>query len=1268
MCKLFLRMIFAAVLSAGLFGSAFAVETVQLGSTPTGVKILSQDQNELVMQIDIGSVDFRTVNTSDGDFVLLTIDGFTRSHNIGEPNLPMVNRILSVPFDCELETEVLDYDIEEISLSDLQLTNPLIPVQPSLSKSESPEDVPFEYNLDVYRQAGYYSLPLAQSSILGTMRALHMGMVSIAPVEYNPTENTIRVYKHLTVRVSYLHPDWAKTEKMQRLYHSPFFTPIYNRVINYEKQAPMILDDLVTYPVKYLIISDRMFEDQLQPLIEWKIKKGFNIITAYTDDIGYSTYAIKNYIQDIYYSSNPPEDDPVPSFVLLVGDTPQIPTFDGNAGSHVTDLRYCEFTGDDFPEIYYGRFSAQDESYLQPQIDKTLEYEQYTMPDPSYLGEVTLISGVDYYYAETHGNGQINYGTNLYFNLAHGIEDHTWLYPQSDDPGASAAIIQTVNEGVGFINYTAHCGHSGFGDPSFTVSDIYNLTNDHKYLLGIGNCCLSNTFDESTPCFGEAWLQASERGGVGYIGASNSTYWDEDYWWGVGYGPVIGNGPSYEQTGPGAYDGIFHDHGEPVSQHYITNDAVIFAGNMGVTESGSGLTQYYWEAYHLMGDPSVMTYFGVPSVNNVEHDETVMMTAPSFTVLADPGSYVGISVEGVVHGAGYVDETGMVEVQLIQFEQPGTADIVITAQNRQPYTSTIVITAPDGSYVVVDSCTINDSAGNNNGLVDYGESILLGMTLVNVGPDEASDVTAILSTEDEYTTITDDTESFGNIAGDFGYVNVDDAYAFDVSFDVPDGHLISFELEITGNERETWTSHFTIPVYAIPSLQVEPTYYVVYLDSGGAVTHDLTISNAGGGSLDFYAEAIADFRTASEPEDEIEEDSVIDNDIEISYVDGLTYYNYVGPKVEYKDDFGDGLITDFGGPDEYGYRWIDSDEPDGPTYNWIDITDFGIPISGLGDDTNVGPFDIGFNFPFYGNTFSTFRFCTNGWISFTSNDNDYSNQSIPGNDAPFNLVAPFWDDLNFNSGGNAYYLSRANSLVISYINVPHWGSGGPYTFQIILSSNGDIAFQYALINSPANSNTIGIQNENGSDGLEIAYNESYAEANLAILIKHPIFWLSVSPEIGSLPYDESTVLGVLFNAADIDDGTYTGQILISSNDPDNTSFSVPCTLLVGMTSVDDENLAGIPEVFTLSQNYPNPFNPTTEISFGLPVTGHTTLDVYDIMGRKVKTLINEELTAGFHQVTWDSADESGDKIASGVYFYKLAQGDKIITRKMVMLK
>ena len=796
--------------SVGLVSIALAGQTVKLADTPTGVVLTDQGREGVLLEIGIGELLFNEVETSEGVFILLSFRGCTRSHNIGEPNLPMVNRLLSIPFGCELKVDVLSFEVEEISLTDLNLTQPLLPVQPSISKSDDPASVPFEYDQSIYQRSGYYSLPLAEGRVLGTMRSLHVGLVSVAPVEYNPTQNVIRVYKSLTVRVSYEHPDWAKTETVWEQHYSPFFEPVYERIANYAQQSAEDRDDLVIYPVKYLIISDRMFEAQLQPFIEWKTRKGFTVIIAYTDSIGFTTSAIKNYIQSVYDDGT--VEDPAPSFVLLVGDAQQIPPY--NYGAHISDLYFCEFTGDNFPEIYYGRFSAQNTSDLQPQIDKTLEYEQYTMPDPSYLGEVTLISGVDYWNAETYGNGQINYGTNLYFNVAHGIDPHVWLYPASDAPGASGAIIQTVDDGIGFINYTAHCSHYGFGDPSFTTTDINNLTNAHKYLLGIGNCCLSNTFgtDYGSPCFGEVWLQAQDKGGVGYIGGSNSTYWDEDYWWGVGYGPVIASGPPYEQTGLGAYDGIFHDHGEPVSQHYITNDAIIYCGNLAVTESGSYLDYYYWQIYHLMGDPSVMTYMGVPSVNNVSHPNVILMIDTSVTVQADPGSYVGISIDGVLHGAAYVDQSGSVNVLITPLGEPGVADIVVTAQNREPYVSTIQIITPEGPYLVYDGNEVNDTAGNNNGLIESGESILLGIQLKNIGFYTCYNVQVTLTTEDSFITITDDFESYGSIAGDNGTGFVADGFAFDVYVFCPMGHLITFELAVSGDGEYVTTLPFEIMV------------------------------------------------------------------------------------------------------------------------------------------------------------------------------------------------------------------------------------------------------------------------------------------------------------------------------------------------------------------------------------------------------------------------------------------------------------------------
>jgi PKD repeat protein len=433
----------------------------------------------------------------------------------------------------------------------------------------------------------------------------------------------------------------------------------------------------------------------LQPFIAWKIKKGFKVEIGYTDVIGSTTTAVKNWLEGLYNAGT--AQDPAPSFVLFVGDVQQIPSNNGSAGEHITDMRYCEFTGDYFPEMYYGRFSAQNTLELQPQIDKTLEYEQFTMPDPSYLGEVTLVAGVDVDLATMYFNGYLNYGANYYFNAAHGISPHVWLYPDSEQPGAPAAITQTVSDGVGLYNYVGHCGHYGPDNPNFNPNDIANLTNIHKYLLGIGNCCQSNTFGSnfSTPCFGEEWLQAENKGGIGWIGGTNDLYVVEDHWWAMGfYSPIKPSGPTYEESSLGAYDGIFHDHGEPVSQHYTTNGGIIFAGNMAVTASGSGLTEYCWEVYHLMGDPSVMTYMGVPSANTIFHTNSVTSTATSISVQADPGSYVGISRGGVLHGAGYINDTGSAGITLTPFGTLGAADIVVTCQNRVPYTSTLTITGP----------------------------------------------------------------------------------------------------------------------------------------------------------------------------------------------------------------------------------------------------------------------------------------------------------------------------------------------------------------------------------------------------------------------------------------------------------------------------------------------------------------------------------------------------------------------------------------------
>jgi hypothetical protein len=94
----------------------------------------------------------------------------------------------------------------------------------------------------------------------------------------------------------------------------------------------------------------------------------------------------------------------------------------------------------------------------------------------------------------------------------------------------------------------------------------------------------------------------------------------------------------------------------------------------------------------------------------------------------------------------------------------------------------------------------------------------------------------------------------------------------------------------------------------------------------------------------------------------------------------------------------------------------------------------------------------------------------------------------------------------------------------------------------------------------------------------------------------------------------------------------------------------------------------VPGEFTLSQNYPNPFNPTTRIEFSLPNASQVTLEVYNVIGEKVTTLVDARLEAGLHSVEWNSTSESGIHVASGIYFYRLNAGDHIETKKMILLK
>jgi hypothetical protein len=101
---------------------------------------------------------------------------------------------------------------------------------------------------------------------------------------------------------------------------------------------------------------------------------------------------------------------------------------------------------------------------------------------------------------------------------------------------------------------------------------------------------------------------------------------------------------------------------------------------------------------------------------------------------------------------------------------------------------------------------------------------------------------------------------------------------------------------------------------------------------------------------------------------------------------------------------------------------------------------------------------------------------------------------------------------------------------------------------------------------------------------------------------------------------------------------------------------------------NEDNEWSLPSDFRLKQNYPNPFNPTTTIEYSLPKRGHVLIEIFNLVGQKVRALVDEYKSAGNYGITWDGTDTSGNPLATGIYFCRLRAGDHVQIKKMLLIK
>jgi hypothetical protein len=254
--------------------------------------------------------------------------------------------------------------------------------------------------------------------------------------------------------------------------------------------------------------------------------------------------------------------------------------------------------------------------------------------------------------------------------------------------------------------------------------------------------------------------------------------------------------------------------------------------------------------------------------------------------------------------------------------------------------------------------------------------------------------------------------------------------------------------------------------------------------------------------------------------------------------------------------------------DDFGHFWADSNNEPSLNSQWIDISNEGELISFTHNDQAAPPIDIGFEFPFYNEVYTQCIINPNGWVGFSGDNPAWDNSIIPSPSAPGPAIFGYWDDLNplnsgnGNGGGQVFFHSNGERLVIWFDNVIHWpvNYDGTYNFQFVLFADGSIQLNYAEMTGDIDSATIGIQNDDGSDGVLISYNAEFVENDYTLEIQAAPQWLIIEDAPGfdgALGQGETAVHPVIFDASNIfESGVFTANIILSAGSQESVIFPI----------------------------------------------------------------------------------------------------------------
>lgn len=764
------------------------------------------------VQFSLNGFYLKEVKTSSGSAYALNSPGGSPILKEGAPDLPLFSISLVIPDRGRMEVNM-------VSSKFTDYPNVMIaPSKGNVYRDVDISEVPYRYGKE-YQKNAFYPSAIVDTRLPYIFRDYRGQTVLFQPFQYNPVTKVLRVYSEMTITLSQSTSangwnEYVRSQPLRTI--DAGFAALYK---GHFGNFPSVTYVPLMETGKMLVICPSNWQQIIQPLVDWKIRKGIEVEVVDVLTAGGTAANIQAFIAGKYNANGI-------AYVLLVGDAPQLPCLYAQGGPSDPSMGYV-LGNDSYAEVMIGRLSAETDPELQTQVDRILNYEMYPDPMGTWYQQGVVVGsnqgpGDD---GEMDWEHAVNMRSDLVgFTYTDIAELYDGTHPGTGDAPGDPTNIDLFNlfqSGIGLMTYTGHGSSTACSTTGLSNNDVQNMTNVNKLPFIWAVACVNGQFDMlGGPCFAEKFMRAQYNGQpTGAIGTFMSSI--NQSW----------NPPMDAQD----------EMVDILVQSYSNNlkytlGGLSVAGCMHMNDQYGIAGDEMTDTWHLFGDPTLNVRTATPQAMSISHAGSMPMGISTLSVNCNVnGALVCLTMNGQILGTG-VANGGTALINFPALTSPDTLFVTVTGFNQIPYLGQVLIVPASGPYVIYQNNTLHDNTGNNDGEIDFNETIDVDVSIQNVGIADAIGVSATLTTTDPYVTITNASGFFGDIVSSSS-ASLTNAFQFVVANNVPDQHIISFVVWITDGNGNSWSSSFT-QVANAPAL------------AGGALTIDDTQGGDGDGMLE----------------------------------------------------------------------------------------------------------------------------------------------------------------------------------------------------------------------------------------------------------------------------------------------------------------------------------------------------------------------------------------------------------------------------------